>query len=278
MDYSNLIVLTSHTAVWSDRPAVDRAIFNCSLPFAWKPGDTKHYEHDDLMVTAANMDHSHFILAPNTITTVRQLRLNKARCSKRGGSIIRQCNNSITHQTGITFHNIMAVRRCSMITRKPFHLLGLMANCQSIKNKDLTVHEHLVVNNFDFAILTETWLTDNLDDIVWFAMFALQNCGFRILTSNHNSRRGGGLAIVYKEGLEVNLVQEGELPSFYFANWRIKSGNQCIFAISIYRPPYTSTNPITDVQFITVFRVDPLHCHMTQNHNSPWWLQLSYKW
>ena len=129
-----------------------------------------------------------------------------------------------------------------MIARKPFHLSGFMANCQSIKNKDLIVNEHLASNNIDFGIFTETWLSENLDDIVWCVTSPLQNCGFKILTSNQKSRRDGGLVIVYREGLEVDLVQEGELPSFQFAIWRIESGNQCVFAVSIYRPPYTTTN------------------------------------
>ena len=103
-----------------------------------------------------------------------------------------------------------------------------MANCQSIKNKDLVVHEHLVSNNIDFGIFTETWLLENSDNIVWCVTSPLQNCGFKILTSNRKSRRGGSLAIVYREGLEVDLVQEGELPSFQFAIWRIESGNQCV--------------------------------------------------
>ena len=55
------------------------------------------------------------------------------------------------------------------------------------------------------------------------------------------------------EGLEVDLIQEGQLPSFQFAIWRIESGNQCVFAVSIYRPPYTTTNQITDAQFTTDF-------------------------
>ena len=206
------------------------------------------------MIKGANMDWLHFILAPNIIATVRQLWLNKTRCGKRGGRLKRpQGDNCITHQIRINFHNVTAIRRSSMIARKPFHLSGIMANCQSIKNKDLIVHEHLVTNNIDFGIFTETWLTDNLDDTVWCVTSPLQNCGFKILTSNWNSRRGSGLAIVYKEGLEVDLVQEGELPSFQFAIWKIKSGNQCVFTVSIYRPPYTTTNQITDAQFIIDF-------------------------
>ena len=195
------------------------------------------------MVIAASMDRLHFILAPKVIATVRQLRLNKKMHGKRGGRLTRpQGDNHTTHQIGINFHSIAAVRRSSMIARKPFNLSGLMANCQSIKNKDLIVHEHLVSNNIDFGIFTETWLSEELDDIVWCVTSPLQNCGFKILTSNWKSRRGSGLAIVYREGPEVDLVQEGELPSFQFAIWRIESGNQCVFAVSIYRPPYTTTN------------------------------------
>ena len=75
-----------------------------------------------------------------------------------------------------------------MIARKPFHLSGLMANCQSNKNKDVLVHEHLVSNNIDFGIFTETWLSENSDDTVWCVTSLLQNCGFKILTSNQKSR------------------------------------------------------------------------------------------
>ena len=51
----------------------------------------------------------------------------------------------------------------------------------------------------------------------------------------------------------MDLVPEGELLSIQFTIWKIKSGNQCVFALSVYRPPYTTTNQSTDVQFITDF-------------------------
>ena len=48
-------------------------------------------------------------------------------------------------------------------------------------------------------------------------------------------------------------MQEGEQPLFQLAIWRIESGDQCVFAVSIYRPPYTTINQITDAQFTTDF-------------------------
>ena len=77
MDNLNLIVLTSHITVWNDRSVEDKAISNCSLPFAWKLKCIKYYEN------AANMDRLHFILAPKVIATVRHLQLNKTRHGKR---------------------------------------------------------------------------------------------------------------------------------------------------------------------------------------------------
>ena len=108
-----------------------------------------------------------------------------------------------------------------MIARKSFHLLGLMANCKSIKNKDLIVHEYLVSNNIDFGIFTKAWLLENSDDILWCVTCPLQNCdilwcvtcplqncGFNILTSNQKSRRGGSLAFVYREALRWTLFRK----------------------------------------------------------------------
>ena len=75
MDYLNLIVLTRHTTVRDDGSGEDKEISNCSIPLEWslKAVHSKQYDHDELKVTAANMDRLHFILAPKFITTIRQL-------------------------------------------------------------------------------------------------------------------------------------------------------------------------------------------------------------
>ena len=58
MDYSNLIVLTGHTTVWDVRSGEDKELSNCSIPLEWslKAVSSKQYDHDELMVIAANMD------------------------------------------------------------------------------------------------------------------------------------------------------------------------------------------------------------------------------
>ena len=119
-------------------------------------------------------------MALKVIATIRQLQLNKKRQGGRDGRFTRpQGDNHTDHQVGINFHNIAAVRRSSMIARKPFHLSGIMANCQSIKIKDLVIQKHLVSNNIDFGIFTETWFSENSDDIVWCVTSPLQNLGIQ---------------------------------------------------------------------------------------------------
>ena len=58
MDYSDLIVLTGHITVWDDRSDEDKEISNCSIPLEWslKAVSGQQYDHDELMVIAANMD------------------------------------------------------------------------------------------------------------------------------------------------------------------------------------------------------------------------------
>ena len=58
MDYSNLIILTGHTTVWDDRFGEDKEISSCSIPLEWslEAVSSKQYDHDELMVIAANMD------------------------------------------------------------------------------------------------------------------------------------------------------------------------------------------------------------------------------
>ena len=48
-------------------------------------------------------------------------------------------------------------------------------------------------------------------------------------------------------------MQEGELPSFQICHLEDRVWESVCFAVSIYRPPYTTINQITDAQFTTAF-------------------------
>ena len=65
-----------------------------------------------------------------------------------------------------------------------------------LKPKELLCLDHIVGNNTDLCILTETWFKN--EDSIW-----LQGCkhnknGWKISSIHREDRTGGGIALVYK--------------------------------------------------------------------------------
>ena len=82
------------------------------------------------------------------------------------------------------------------------------ANVQSIKNKDLILHQHICDNEIDLCVLTETWLGNKQNDNTWKSYTPLNNDPFRISISNRTGQSGGGLALVYNKEIKVTKVSE----------------------------------------------------------------------
>ena len=85
---------------------------------------------------------------------------------------------------------------------------------QSVKNKDMILHQYICDNKIDLCILTETWLTDSDTDKVWISCTSLNNWSLRIDTSHRIGQQGGGLALVYSNMLNVTKVDEANKRSF----------------------------------------------------------------
>ena len=75
------------------------------------------------------------------------------------------------------------------------------SNIQSVRNKENEVLEYLNDNNFDACILTETWLKDTDEHVVWVNCSSLNTNSYRMITSNRPNRPGGRLAVVYPSSL-----------------------------------------------------------------------------
>ena len=64
------------------------------------------------------------------------------------------------------------------------------------------IQQILVEEDIDLCVLTETWL--NRNDIPWIDGSDLNNDGYTMDNSlRNNGKRGGGLAIIYKDSLEI---------------------------------------------------------------------------
>ncbi len=109
-------------------------------------------------------------------------------------------------------------------------------NAQSIKSKDVILHQYLLSADIDICVITGTWLKDS--DQVWAEATDLQKDGYRMEMINHPTH-GGGLAIVYKEEFTCQHQPDfgKDHPSFESLTWTLLK-NACILNLSLmYRPP-----------------------------------------
>ena len=72
----------------------------------------------------------------------------------------------------------------------------LLANIQSIKNKDAALHEFILDKDIDESCAIETWLSSSDNDKVWIQAMDLNKNGLSMNTSNRGGRRGGRVALI----------------------------------------------------------------------------------
>ena len=101
----------------------------------------------------------------------------------------------------------------------------------------------------DICFITETWLTS--DDVV--ARSDITPDSYHLADFPRLNRIGGGLGIVYRSPLKLQIHKSGELNSFEFASCLIKHDQACISTHIIYRPPYSSAHPVSTAIFFEEF-------------------------
>ena len=72
----------------------------------------------------------------------------------------------------------------------------LVLNAQSIKNKEILIMNYIIENRIEACIVMETWLSDGND--IWISTSGFTKHNYNITVSNRQNRRGGGLALIYK--------------------------------------------------------------------------------
>ena len=113
--------------------------------------------------------------------------------------------------------NLVQIKCKSLDKKHNKNIRILTINTQSIRNKDILLHNHLCDNDMDICIASETWLMGTIQDETWIQMSTLENGGYNINIANRKERLGGGLALVTKNKYEVKTVHKGENLSFQYA-------------------------------------------------------------
>ena len=73
-------------------------------------------------------------------------------------------------------------------------------NVRSVNNKSLCIHDYIVENDLDALFICETWLGSDLDNI---SISQLLPPTYKILHQPRMVRKGGGVAIVFRECLQL---------------------------------------------------------------------------
>ena len=225
-------------------------------------GNKYQYNRDqlyELMLKVEN-DNRYKLMEPETCITIRQLRLNKHKHGKRGGTKKdRRHNHNHKNARGINMVNLVQVHIKPIVDQdqesnriKQLHLL--LSNIQSMKNKELLLLEHLNNIGINIAVVTETWLNEETDK-AWVLTSELNRNGFNLDTSYQIGRRGGGLAIISRSYLKTRKIIEGNQKTFQYAVLKVKTHGNMLTCIAIYRPPYSATNQETVSKFVDDFTV-----------------------
>ena len=167
------------------------------------------YSGDFLWYIKARTEHNIKlrILPMDACVKIRALGINKRKTHTSKNKKPRSKDvapRSVNHSNPIQV-KITNNRRVRKLTK---HLNTVLINSQSIKNKDELITEYLISNNIDACILTETWLTNSDYDKIWLECSEIRQNGYKTNNINRKDRKGGGLAIIYKNLLKVNIKKK----------------------------------------------------------------------
>ena len=59
--------------------------------------------------------------------------------------------------------------------------------------------------------------------------------------------------LVFKSTIQVKCLEQDDLASFQYAIWAARVIDRTVHILTIYHPPYSPVNPITNTQFIDEF-------------------------
>ena len=137
--------------------------------------------------------------------------------------------------------------------RNSDNMLIALVNAQSLRSKELLLHDYIKEDNIDICIVTETWIQNTEEDKAWCEISALNNDNLMLHTVYREECRGRGLALVSKSSLTISKLEMDKPNSFEAVKWKVSLPGKSITVIAIYRPPYSKAFPVTIPMFMDEF-------------------------
>ena len=125
-------------------------------------------------------------------------------------------------------------------------------SCCSLRSKLTYVLDHVNEHKSDIVAITESWLSsdDSINRVVFNECIEY---GYKLFHVPRLYRRGGGVALLIKDG--INVIQQDHHPqrSFEYMELLITTVLIHVRVVVIYRPPISKMNKFTKSQFIHDF-------------------------
>ena len=126
----------------------------------------------------------------------------------------------------------------------------MFLNVRSIRNKTIYLNDYIATKNYDIAILCETWLIES-DERDTVCVNELLPDGYTIeRVDRNNGQIGGGLAIVYKQHIQLKFNHHTSTNQFEYILCTINVKNKSTSICAVYRPPPSQVNGLSTPLFI----------------------------
>jgi len=151
----------------------------------------------------------------------------------------------------VNHNNLTTVQRSGLPQRSSKDLHIALVNPCSVRNKTADICEHVVSSSIDICLFTETWLKGR-DSVV---RAELKPEGYNFKDNPRPSgRNGGGLGIMFRNGIKCKTISAGGKSSFEYANYSVMYENTKLDIHVVYRPPFSSKHPVTTATFFEEFQ------------------------
>ena len=121
------------------------------------------------------------------------------------------------------------------VTQQVSHLRCALLNVRSLKNKCDVVSEYISDHNIDILCLTESWINDNISDLL--CLQSATPSGYSFISVPRKSGRGGGLVLIYKSSIRVRLKPSLNNDSFESMLAEVVYDHIQMGMVLVYRPP-----------------------------------------
>lgn len=196
-------------------------------------------------------------ISSDTLQSIRRLGIGTVNKTKRGcrAGRLRQTNTN-TDTAGIQCHETgprASVANSPLVLETPnspsVSMKCCLINTQSARNKCLKLTDFTSDGNYDLVALTETWFRENGDE------FVIKDCtptGYIMAYVPRGDRDGGGVAFLYKEGLQLRT---SKLPFAYQSlevfEAKLDCSSRRIDIVLVYRPPPSPRNGLNFSMFMS---------------------------